>query len=162
MVKTLDTELLVFLRTYSVFQCSTDVPSTENAILHVAKINGLLVILWGFCTKSNFPPSKATSYVGEKMKEKVGERIGVTIVNRDVPFIYIKYKWKKWKGKTLPPQRPVHKVQCLLDWMMKKKQQALQHKGRVLICHLGPNPTLPPARLCADRPTANSPLSFSV
>lgn len=62
----------------------------------------------------------ATSCVGEKVKESVGERIVVTIVNRDVPFIYIKYKWKKWKGKTLPPQRPVHKVQCLLDWMMKK------------------------------------------
>ena len=50
----------------------------------------------------------------------MGARIVVTIVNRDVPFIYIKYKWKKWKGKTLPPRRPVHKVQCLLDWMMKK------------------------------------------
>jgi hypothetical protein len=54
----------------------------------------------GFCTRSDFPPSTATSCVGEKVKESVGERIVVTIVNRDVPFIYIKYKWKKWKGKT--------------------------------------------------------------
>jgi hypothetical protein len=59
----------------------------------------------GFCTRSDCPPSEATSYVGEKMKERVGGRIVVTIVNRDVPFIYIKYKWKKWKGKILPPQK---------------------------------------------------------
>jgi hypothetical protein len=75
------------------------------------------------------------------MKESVGERIVVTIVNRDVPFIYIKYKWKKWKGKSLPPRRPVHKVQCLLDWMMKKEQQAPQLEGRVPICHLGQEAT---------------------
>jgi hypothetical protein len=44
---------------------------------------------------------------------------------------------KKWKGKALLTQRLVYKVQCFLDWMMKKEQQALQHEGRVPICLLG-------------------------
>jgi hypothetical protein len=71
------------------------------------------------------------------MKAGLGERSAVTTVNRDVAFIYIKYWTKKWEGEASLPRRLVHKVQCLLDWMMKKGQQKLQDEGRVPICQLG-------------------------